>query len=88
MFYTLVFMCRDPGDSTSKVYVVLSLLSVFKIAFLMLALECPSTPLKMSLPKNETTVNVKSAFFVVIILLHKGLTLGCILARVLLQAGW
>ena len=40
----------------------------------MLAYECPSTPLKISLPENETTVNLKSASFIVIMLLHKGLT--------------
>ena len=40
----------------------------------MLASECPCTPLKISLPENETTVNLKSASFVVIMLLHKGLT--------------
>ena len=31
-------------------------------------------PLKISLPKNETMVNLKSASFVVIMLSHKGLT--------------
>ena len=30
--------------------------------------------MKMSLAKNETTLNLKSASFVVIMLLHKGLT--------------
>ena len=40
----------------------------------MLALECPCTPLRISLPENETTVNLKSASFVVIMHLHKGLT--------------
>ena len=40
----------------------------------MLAYECPHTPLKISLPKNETMVNLKSATFVVIMLLHEGLT--------------
>ena len=33
-----------------------------------------STLLKMSLPKNETTVNLKSASFVIIMRLHEGLT--------------
>ena len=47
------------------------LLSVLKIAILMLAY--PSTPLKISLPENETTVNLKSASFIVM-LLHKNLT--------------
>ena len=40
----------------------------------MLVYECPSTPLKISLPQNETTVNLKSASFVVIMLLHGSLT--------------
>ena len=64
-----------------------------KTAILMLASECLSTPLKISLPKNETMVNLKSATFIIIMLLHKGLThmhsgtyihtgLGCFLARV------
>ena len=49
-------------------------LSVLKIVILMLAFECPSIPLKISLPENKTTVNLKSASFVVIMLLHEGLT--------------
>ena len=40
----------------------------------MLASECPCTPLKISLPENEITVNLKSASFFVIMYLHKGLT--------------
>ena len=40
----------------------------------MLGYECPHTPLKISLPENETWVNLKSASFVVIMLLHEGLT--------------
>ena len=40
----------------------------------MLAYQCPRTPLKMSLPENETTVNLKSASLVVIMLLHEDLT--------------
>ena len=55
-------------------HAVSSLLSVLKIEILMLAYECPCTPLKISLPKNKTTVNLKSASFVVIMLLHEGLT--------------
>ena len=58
----------------AKFHVVSSHRSVLKIVILMLAYECPSTPMKISLPENETTVNVKSASFVVIMLLHKGLT--------------
>ena len=40
----------------------------------MLACECPRTPFKITLPENETTANLKSASFVVIMLLHEGLT--------------
>ena len=40
----------------------------------MLAYECFCTPLNISLPENETTVNLKSASFVVIMHLHKDLT--------------
>ena len=39
MFSMLVFMCRDPGDTTSKFHVVLSLLSVLKIANIEFALR-------------------------------------------------
>ena len=53
----------------AKFYVVLSLLSVLKITIL-----CPCTPLKISLPENKTTVNLKNASFVVIMLLHEDLT--------------
>ena len=31
-------------------------------------------PSKMNVPKTETTVNLKSAFFIAIKLLHEGLT--------------
>ena len=57
----------------AKFHVVLSLFGISKIVILMLAYKCPRTPLKMSLPENETTVNLKSASFVVIMLLHEGL---------------
>uniref|UniRef100_A0A671U4Y9 CCR4-NOT transcription complex subunit 10 n=1 Tax=Sparus aurata TaxID=8175 RepID=A0A671U4Y9_SPAAU len=40
----------------------------------MLLYECPCTPLKISLPENETTLNLISASFVVIMHLHEGLT--------------
>ena len=36
--------------------------------------SCVDTPLKISLPKNEITVNLKSASFFVIMHLHKGST--------------
>ena len=69
-------MCRDPSDTTSKVSSCVEALSVSKIAilYLMLAYECPRTPLKISLHENKTTVKLKSASFIVIMLLHKGLT--------------
>ena len=40
----------------------------------MLVYQCPHNPLKISLPQNETMVNLKSASFIVIMLLHEGLT--------------
>ena len=40
----------------------------------MLACQCPRTPLKISLPKNKTTVNLENASFIVIMLLNEGLT--------------
>ena len=52
-------------------YVVLILLSVLKIAILMLASECPCPTLKIGSPKNETMVNLKSASFFVIMHLHQ-----------------
>ena len=58
----------------AKFHVVLSLFSVLKIETLMPVYECPCTPLKISLPENETTVNLKSASFVLIMHLHKVLT--------------
>ena len=45
-----------------------------KIAILMLVCQCPCTPLKIGLPKFKTTVNLKSAPFVIIMHLHDGLT--------------
>ena len=58
----------------AKFHVASSLLSVLKITILMLVYQRPHTPLKISLPKNETTVNPESASFLVIMLLHEGLT--------------
>ena len=52
-------------------HVVSSLLSVLKIVILMLAY---ALPLKMNLSQKQNTVNLESASFVVIMLLHKGLT--------------
>ena len=69
MFSVLVFMCRDPDDTTSKFHLCRAFLVI-----LMLASECHSTPLKISLPNNETMLNLTSASFDVIMLLHEGLT--------------
>ena len=91
MLSMVLFMCRDPGDTMSKVNVVSSLLSALKIAILMLLLICPKHSYwKWVWPDNENSVNLKSASFIAIMLLHKGLThmhsqkksLSCILARV------
>ena len=40
----------------------------------MLSLKCPSTPLKISLLENKTTINLKSDSFIVIMHLHEDLT--------------
>ena len=57
-----------------KFHVVSSLLSVLKIKISMLVYKCPCIPLKISLPENESMVNLKSASFVVVMLLNEGLT--------------
>ena len=57
----------------AKCHVVLSLLSVLKIVILMLSLICPMHS-HWNWVWPENTVNLKSASFAVIILLHKGLT--------------
>ena len=62
------FTSRTSDRSTS------GLLSVLKITILMLASECPCTPLKIILPENETILNLKSASFGEIMRLHVGLT--------------
>ena len=74
MFSMLVFMCRDPGDTTSKVSCCVEPSLYFEHSDFDASVECPSTPLKMSLPKNETMVNLKRASFVIIMLLCEGLT--------------
>ena len=57
----------------AKFHVVLSLLTVLRI--LMLSLICPEqSHWKWVWPENENTVNLKSASFIVIMLLHEGLT--------------
>ena len=55
----------------AKFHVVPSLFSVLSI--LMLASECPCTPFKVSLPKNETTLNLKSASLAIIMHVHESL---------------
>ena len=72
MFSMLVFMCRDPGDTTSKVSCCVEPSYCFKNSDF--DVSARRTPLKISLPENETTVNVKTASFLVIMHLHKGLT--------------
>ena len=58
----------------AKFHAVSSLLSVLKIAILMLALICSKhSHWKWIWPEHENTVNLKSAFFVIIMLLHEGL---------------
>ena len=52
----------------------ITLLPVRSHSGLLASTECPCTPLKISLPENETTVNPKSASFIIIMHLHKGLT--------------
>ena len=47
-------MCRDPGDTTSKVSCCVEPSSVLKITILMLAYMCPSSPLKMSLTQKQS----------------------------------
>ena len=58
-----VCMCRDPGDTKSKVSCCVKPFGVFKIAILMQAILMPhALPLKMSLSqkqnkKNKTGIN-------------------------------
>ena len=68
-------MCRDPGDATSKVSCCVQPSYCFKYRDFDAIVKVPvALPLKISLPKNETMVNLKSASFIVFMLLHKGLT--------------
>ena len=71
MFSMLMFVCRDPGDTKSKVSFCVEPSSVLKILILMLLLICLW---QWVWPKNVKTLNLKSASFVVIMLLHEGLT--------------
>ena len=75
MFSVLVFMCRDPGDATSKVSCCVETSYCFENRDFDAIVKVPiAMPLKISLPKYETTVNFKSTTFVVIMLLDEGLT--------------
>ena len=71
-----MFMCRDPGDSASKVSCCVEPSYCFKHSDFDAIVKVPvELPLKMSLTrKNENTVNLETASFVVIMLLYEGLT--------------
>ena len=72
---TLVFMSRDPGDTTSKVSCCVELSYCFENRDFGASVKVPVVLLlKISLPEDETTLNLKSASFIVIMLLHGGLT--------------
>ena len=67
MLSVLVFMCRDPGDATSKVSCCVETSYRFK-----------NVDATVKLPvalENENMVNLKSASFIVIMLLNEDLTL-------------
>ena len=61
----LVFMCRDSGDTTSKVSCCVETSYGFKNS---------DFDASVKVPVNENMVNLKSASFVVIMCLHEGLT--------------
>ena len=70
MLSVLVFMCRDPGDATSKVSCCVQTSYCFKNTDFDVGVKVPvALALKMSLTRKQ-----KYGFFVVIMLLHKGLT--------------
>ena len=57
----LVFMCRDPGDATSKVSCCVEPSYGFKNRDFDASTKVPvALPLKISLSKNKTTVNLSS----------------------------
>ena len=58
----------------AKFHVVSSLFSVLKVAIWCYHKSAPALHLQWVWPENENTVNLKSAFFVIIMLLHEGLT--------------
>ena len=67
----LVFMCRDPGDTTSKVSCCVQTFLCFKNWDFDASFKVPvALPIKISLPEKWS--NGKS--FDVIMLLHKGFT--------------
>ena len=76
----------------AKFHIVSSLLSVLKNSDVDAMVQALLALRKWAWPENKTTVNLKSASFVAIMLFHKGLThihsqkksLACILAQVLL----
>ena len=70
MFSMLVFMCRDPGDATSKVSCCVEIYCFKNRDFDAIAKVPVALPLKISLLENEIMVNLKSASFILIMLLH------------------
>ena len=74
-FSVLVFMCRDPGDATSKVSCCVQTSYCFKNRDFDANIKVPvALPLKWVWPENENTVNLKSATFIIIMVLHEGVT--------------
>ena len=72
MFSMLQFMCRDPGDTTSKVSCCVEPSQSFKNSDFDASVKVPLALRKLAWPKNM--VNLKSASFIVIMLLDEGLT--------------
>ena len=71
----LVFMSRDPGEATSKVLCCVEPSWCSKNSDFDAIVSLPLALLfKIILPENPTTVNLKSASFIVIMHLHKSLT--------------
>ena len=67
----LVFMCRDPGDTTSKVSCCVESSQCFKNS----KKKCPYlSHWKWIWAENENTVDLKSGVFIVIMLINKHLT--------------
>ena len=76
MFSMLVFMSRESGDATSKVSCCVQTSYCFKTSNFdaIVSLPPPALLFIMNVSENTNTVNLKSASFVVITLLHEGLT--------------